>query len=124
MQSERLGTRACALSARAALENPVDDIVVAFGDTPLMRSETFERLRALAEGAAVVALGFDAKDPTGYGRFIETDGHLKAIREHRDASPAERAITRCNAGLMALRGDIALRILDRIDNKNAKGSTT
>ena len=86
--------------------------------------ETFERLRALAEGAAVVALGFDAKDPTGYGRFIETDGHLKAIREHRDASPAERAITRCNAGLMALRGDIALRILDRIDNKNAKESTT
>ena len=122
VQSERLGTAHALLSARAALENPVDDIVVAFGDTPLMRSETFERLRApLAEGAAVVALGFDAKDPTGYGRFIETEGHLTAIREHRDASPSERAITRCNAGLMALRGDVALRILDRIDNKNAKG---
>ena len=86
-------------------------------------AHALRNLRAAARpgrGAAVVALGFDAKDPTGYGRFIETDGHL-AIREHRDASPAERAITRCNAGLMALRGDIALRILDRIDNKNAKG---
>jgi bifunctional UDP-N-acetylglucosamine pyrophosphorylase/glucosamine-1-phosphate N-acetyltransferase len=122
VQSERLGTGHAVLSARKALESAVDDIVVAFGDTPLMRSDTFERLRApLAEGAAVVALGFDAKDPTGYGRFIETHGQLTAIREHRDATAAERAITRCNAGLMALRGDVALTILDRIDSKNAKG---
>jgi bifunctional UDP-N-acetylglucosamine pyrophosphorylase/glucosamine-1-phosphate N-acetyltransferase len=121
-QRERLGTAHAVLSARAALERRVDDIVVAFADTPLMRAETFERLRApLADGAAVVALGFAAKDPTGYGRFIEADGELTAIREHRDASPAERAITLCNAGLMAIRGDVALAILDRIENRNAKG---
>ena len=121
-QRERLGTAHAVLSARAALERPVDDLVVAFADTPLMRAETFRRLRApLAEGAAVVVLGFAAKDPTGYGRFIEADGELTAIREHRDASPAERAITLCNAGLMAIRGDVALAILDRIENRNAKG---
>src|SRR5918998_3580440 len=78
-QHERLGTAHAVLSARAALQRRVDDIVVAFADTPLMRAETFERLRApLAEGAAVVALGFAAKDPTGYGRFIEADGELTA----------------------------------------------
>ncbi|HEX2134834.1 MAG TPA: bifunctional UDP-N-acetylglucosamine diphosphorylase/glucosamine-1-phosphate N-acetyltransferase GlmU, partial [Microvirga sp.] len=121
-QRERLGTAHALLSAREALATPVDDVVVAFADTPLMRAETFERLRApLAEGAAVVALGFEAKDPTGYGRFIQEHGQLAAIREHRDAGEAERAITLCNAGLMAIRGDLALGILDRIDNRNVKG---
>ena len=60
------------------------------------------QLRApLAEGAAVVALGFEAKDPTGYGRLITSGDQLLAIREHKDATEAERAITLCNGGLMA-----------------------
>ena len=122
VQHARLGTAHALLSAREAIASEVDDIVVAFADTPLMRAETFERLRApLAEGAAVVALGFEAKDPTGYGRFIRNDRELTAIREHRDASASERAITLCNAGLMALRGEVALTILDGIGNTNAKG---
>jgi bifunctional UDP-N-acetylglucosamine pyrophosphorylase/glucosamine-1-phosphate N-acetyltransferase len=122
VQHERLGTAHAVLSAREALESGADDIIVAYADTPLMRGETFKRLRApLAEGAAVVALGFEAKDPTGYGRFLQSEGELTAIREHRDASPAERAITLCNAGLMALRGDVALSVLDRIGNHNSKG---
>jgi len=121
IQHERLGTAHALLSAREALAGGADDILVAYADTPLMGSETFERLRApLAEGAAVVALGFEARDPTGYGRFLQRGGQLAAIREHRDASPEERAITLCNAGLMALRGDVALAILDRIGNDNAK----
>ena len=119
---ERLGTAHAVLSAREALEKPVDDIIVAIGDAPLVTAETFSRLRApLAESAAVVVLGFEAKDPTGYGRLIVTDGELVAIREHKEASPEERAVTLCNAGLMALRGDVALEILDRIGNRNAKG---
>jgi bifunctional UDP-N-acetylglucosamine pyrophosphorylase / glucosamine-1-phosphate N-acetyltransferase len=122
VQHERLGTAHAVLSAREALESGAADVIVAYADTPLMRGETFERLRApLAEGAAVVALGFEAKDPTGYGRFLQSEGELTAIREHRDASPAERAITLCNAGLMALRGDVALSVLDRIGNHNSKG---
>ncbi|HEY8383571.1 MAG TPA: bifunctional UDP-N-acetylglucosamine diphosphorylase/glucosamine-1-phosphate N-acetyltransferase GlmU [Microvirga sp.] len=121
-QRDRLGTAHAVLSARDALANPVDDVVVAFGDTPLMRAETFGRLRApLADGAAVAVLGFEAADPTGYGRLLQQGGRLVAIREHRDASEAERAVTLCNAGLMALRGDVALTILERIRNDNAKG---
>jgi bifunctional UDP-N-acetylglucosamine pyrophosphorylase/glucosamine-1-phosphate N-acetyltransferase len=49
------------------------------------------------------------------------DGDLLAIREHKEATEEERAIRLCNAGLMALRGDLALTILDRIQNDNAKG---
>jgi bifunctional UDP-N-acetylglucosamine pyrophosphorylase / glucosamine-1-phosphate N-acetyltransferase len=121
VQAERLGTAHAVLSARAALAEPVDDVVIAFGDTPLVRPETFARLRApLAEGAAVVVLGFEAADPTGYGRLIGAEGRLAAIREERDATPEERRITLCNAGLMALRGDVALGILEKVDNRNVK----
>ncbi len=122
VQTERLGTAHAVLSAREALAQPADDVIIAFGDTPLILPETFTKLRApLAEGAAVVAMGFEAKDPSGYGRFITSGDELLAIREHRDASEAERAITLCNGGLMAIRGDLALPLLDRVQNKNAKG---
>ncbi len=121
VQADRLGTAHAVLSARAALEEPADDVVIAFGDTPLVTPETFSALRApLAEGAAVVVLGFRAAVPTGYGRLIAVDGRLAAIREERDATPEERRIDLCNAGLMALRGDAALAILEKIDNRNAK----
>ncbi len=122
VQKDRLGTAHAVLSAREALVQPADDVIIAFGDTPLILPETFAKLRApLAEGAAVVAMGFEAKDPTGYGRFITSGTELLAIREHKDATEAERAITLCNGGLMAIRGDLALTLLDRVENNNAKG---
>ncbi|HEX8662854.1 MAG TPA: bifunctional UDP-N-acetylglucosamine diphosphorylase/glucosamine-1-phosphate N-acetyltransferase GlmU [Beijerinckiaceae bacterium] len=118
-QEERRGTAHAVLAARAALEEGADDVVVAFADTPLVEAETFARLRApLAQGAAVVVLGFEARDPTGYGRLVTDAGGLKAIREHRDATPAERAIVLCNGGLMALRGDRALALLEKVGCDN------
>jgi bifunctional UDP-N-acetylglucosamine pyrophosphorylase/glucosamine-1-phosphate N-acetyltransferase len=122
VQKDRLGTAHAVLSAREALERGADDVIVAFGDTPLVLAETFAKLRApLAQGAGVVAMGFEANDPTGYGRFITSGDELIAIREHKDASDAEREITLCNGGLMAIRGDLALTLLDRVRNDNAKG---
>ena len=122
VQEERLGTAHAVLAAREALAQPADDIIVAYADTPLVEAATFAKLRApLAQGAAVAVLGFEARDPTGYGRLIMEEGALKAIREEKDASAAERALTFSNAGLMALRGDIALDVLERIGNRNAKG---
>jgi bifunctional UDP-N-acetylglucosamine pyrophosphorylase/glucosamine-1-phosphate N-acetyltransferase len=121
-QTERLGTAHAVLSAREALSRGADDILVMFGDTPLIRSETLAALRgALAGGAAVAVLGFTPADPKGYGRLVMTDGQLVAIREEKDANAKERAITFCNGGLMALSGQHALTILDRIGNANAKG---
>ncbi|MBM6582034.1 bifunctional UDP-N-acetylglucosamine diphosphorylase/glucosamine-1-phosphate N-acetyltransferase GlmU [Microvirga sp. BT689] len=122
VQRDRLGTAHAVLSAREALAQLVDDVIIAFGDTPLILPETFSKLRIpLAEGAAVVAMGFEAKDPAGYGRFITSGTDLLAIREHKDATEEERAITLCNGGLMAIRGDLALALLDRVENNNAKG---
>jgi bifunctional UDP-N-acetylglucosamine pyrophosphorylase/glucosamine-1-phosphate N-acetyltransferase len=122
VQAERRGTAHAVLAARAAIEKGVDDVLVIFGDTPLLGPETLKAMRgAIAHGASVAVLGFRPTDPTGYGRLI-TNGHrLVAIREERDASDIERNIDLCNGGAMALRGEVALEILDRIGNANAKG---
>jgi bifunctional UDP-N-acetylglucosamine pyrophosphorylase/glucosamine-1-phosphate N-acetyltransferase len=121
VQAERLGTAHAVLSARAAIERGADDLLVAFGDTPLISAKTFARLRGpLAKGAALAVLGFRAADPTGYGRLLLEDGRLMAIREHADATEEERKVTLCNAGVMAIDGSRALEILDRIGNANSK----
>ncbi len=121
-QRERLGTAHAVLQARQALLEGCDDVVIAYADTPLVTRDTFAKLRRpLAEGAAVAVLGFEAADPAGYGRLLVEDGRLLAIREQRDASGEELRVTLCNAGLMALRGDVALSLLERIGNANAKG---
>lgn len=122
VQAERRGTAHAVLAARAALTRPADDVVVAFADTPLVEPATFARLRApLAVGAGVTVLGFEAADPTGYGRILREGDAVVAIREHRDASEAERAVTLCNGGLMAIAGAQALSLLDAVGDANAKG---
>ena len=122
IQAERLGTAHAVLAAREAIASGADDLLVAFGDTPLISAATFARLRApLEKGAALAVLGFRAVDPTGYGRLLLEGDRLVAIREHADASAEERKITLCNAGVMAFDGRRALEILDRIGNTNSKG---
>ena len=122
VQAERRGTAHAVLAARAAIEQGADDVLVIFGDTPLIASATLKAMRgAIVHGASIAVLGFRPPDPTGYGRLI-TNGHrLVAIREERDASDIERRIDLCNGGAMALRGEVALEILDRIGDANAKG---
>jgi len=121
VQNERRGTAHAVLMAKAAIARGADDVVVIFGDTPLLSAETLRRLReALAQGVAVVVLGFRPADPTGYGRLIVENGQLTGIREEKDATAQERAISLCNGGLMALAGKDALEILERIGDDNAK----
>jgi bifunctional UDP-N-acetylglucosamine pyrophosphorylase/glucosamine-1-phosphate N-acetyltransferase len=122
LQRERLGTGHAVLAARAAIARGFDDVVVVFGDTPLVEPETLSRARAgLAEGYDVVVIGFEAADPTGYGRLLTKDGDLLAIREHKDATEDERKVTLCNGGMMAINGRRALELLEKIGNSNVKG---
>jgi bifunctional UDP-N-acetylglucosamine pyrophosphorylase / glucosamine-1-phosphate N-acetyltransferase len=122
VQRERLGTAHAVLAARDAIVDGADDLLVVFGDTPLISAATFERLRApLRKGAALAVLGFRAADPTGYGRLLVEGDRLVAIREQADATPAERKITLCNAGVMAFDGRKALEVIEKIANANAKG---
>lgn len=122
VQRERLGTAHAVLAAKEAIAKGADDLLIAFGDTPLISAATFARLREpLAKGASLVVLGFRAADPTGYGRLVVEGDQLAAIREQADASADELKITLCNAGVMAIDGSIALEVLGRIGNANKKG---
>lgn len=122
LQSERLGTAHAVLAAREKIGRGYDDILVMFGDTPLVESGALEELRnGLKKGADIVVMGFATENPSGYGRLIEKDGALVAIREEKDATDEERAIQFCNGGLMAISGKHALALLDAVGNDNAKG---
>ncbi len=85
VQAERLGTAHAVLAARAAIARGADDLLVAFGDTPLISAKTFARLREpLASGAALAVLGFRAADPDrlwpAAARGRPPDGDPRACR--------------------------------------------
>jgi bifunctional UDP-N-acetylglucosamine pyrophosphorylase/glucosamine-1-phosphate N-acetyltransferase len=122
LQTERLGTGHAVLSARDAIADGFDDILVTYGDAPLVTAGPFAAARAeLARGADVVVIGFHTDRPTGYGRLLVENGELIAIREEKDATDEERKVTWCNSGIMAINGRKALELLGKIDNKNVKG---
>jgi bifunctional UDP-N-acetylglucosamine pyrophosphorylase/glucosamine-1-phosphate N-acetyltransferase len=122
-QTERLGTANAVLAAEPAIANFEGDVLVLYGDTPLLLPETISRLlAALDGGAALAVLGCEAADPSGYGRLLRDEtGALIAIREEREASEAEKRVTLCNSGVMAFRSGVLNSLLSRIGNANAKG---
>jgi len=123
IQNEQLGTGHAVLAARAELELHNGPVMVLYGDTPLVRAETLRAAVAqLGTGDSVVVVGFEAADPTGYGRLIRDDaGKLIAIVEHGDADETQRAVRTCNSGIVTFAAGSALSILERIGNDNAKG---
>src|SRR6202044_1565093 len=112
VQRERRGTADAVLAARDQIERGYDDNLVLYADTPLIEASTLATMRTeLASGVEVVALGFEAADPTGYGRLIERNGRLIAIREHKDASAKNLASPLSNAGPIAFSGAEAVSLL-------------
>jgi bifunctional UDP-N-acetylglucosamine pyrophosphorylase/glucosamine-1-phosphate N-acetyltransferase len=124
IQAEQLGTADAVKAARQALEAFDGHVLVLYGDTPLLSTETIAKVRAeLEAGADLVVIGFETQKPTGYGRLLlDERGGLVGIREEKDASAQERALTLCNSGIMGFRsGKTLLGLLGRIGNDNAKG---
>ena len=121
-QRERLGTGHAIACARDAIVSKYTDVLVLLGDAPLVRPETIAAAReCLSGGADVVVVGFRAEDPTGYGRLILSGNQVVAIREHKEASEAERAVDLCNSGIIAFSQKHMLNLVDAIGNDNAKG---
>jgi bifunctional UDP-N-acetylglucosamine pyrophosphorylase/glucosamine-1-phosphate N-acetyltransferase len=125
LQTEQLGTAHAVLAAKDSLQDFVGNLIVLYGDTPLITAETLERMQAclMADAStAVVVLGFTPEDAGAYGRLIvNAENTLDAIVEANDATAEQRAITLCNSGVMALRGNVAWELLDAVDCDNAKG---
>jgi bifunctional UDP-N-acetylglucosamine pyrophosphorylase/glucosamine-1-phosphate N-acetyltransferase len=123
LQAEQRGTGDAVRVASPALEGFEGDALVLYGDTPFVRTETLAAmLAARAAGAAVVALGFEAAEPGGYGRLIlGTDGGLEAIVEARDATPEQAAVRLCNSGVIAADAGLLLELVAELRPDNAKG---
>ena len=125
LQAEQLGTGHAVFQARDALAGFAGDVLVLYGDVPLVSADTMrrmiERLHA-PDMPATVVLGFRPADPAAYGRVIaDEDGRIDRMVEFKDASPEERAVTLCNSGLMAARADDLFGWLPRVGNGNAAG---
>lgn len=122
VQQEQLGTAHAVRAAEPAIAKHSGDVLVVFGDTPLLTPESLTRLLgALDDERPVAVLGFEARDPSGYGRIVRApEGHVLAVREDRDASEEERRIRTCCSGVLAFRGDRLLPILERIGCRNAQ----
>ncbi|NYT39172.1 bifunctional UDP-N-acetylglucosamine diphosphorylase/glucosamine-1-phosphate N-acetyltransferase GlmU [Sphingomonas sp. R-74633] len=124
-QAEQLGTGHAVRMAEAALTGFEGDVLILYGDVPLVTPETMRRMLDALHGEggpSVVVLGFRPADLGAYGRVIVgADGRLDKIVEYKDASPEERAVTLCNSGLMAVRSSDLFRLLAQLKNENAAG---
>lgn len=122
-QDPPMGTGHAVRCAEAALSGFDGDLVVLYGDSPLVPATAIESLfDSLGAGSAIGVLGFDAAEPGLYGRLITSgDGDLEAIVEAREATPEQLDVTLCNSGVMA--GDAAtmFNLLNKVTNDNAKG---
>jgi bifunctional UDP-N-acetylglucosamine pyrophosphorylase/glucosamine-1-phosphate N-acetyltransferase len=119
-QAEQLGTGHAVREALPRLDGN-GEVLILYGDVPLVRPASLERLVAAArEGVAVMTAELD--DPAGYGRVLRNAaGGVERIVEEKDASAAERAVREVNAGFMALSASRLRDWLGKIRNRNAQG---
>ncbi len=123
IQDPPLGTGHAVLAAKAALAGFEGEVVVTLADSALLTPEAVAPLFDLrAAGADVAVLGFHAANPHGYGRLIVSHGdRIERIVEERDASPAEKAVSACNSGVLAANATVLFDLLTRVTANNAKG---
>lgn len=122
----RHGTAAAVMAAEEHLKDFRGDVLVLFGDTPLITPETLIRMLGSLNNPVrepvLSVLGMRPIDPAEYGRLvINSHNELEEIVEYKDASPVQREIGLCNSGVMAIKGGELLPLLAKIDNKNSKG---
>ncbi|MGA7259342.1 MAG: bifunctional UDP-N-acetylglucosamine diphosphorylase/glucosamine-1-phosphate N-acetyltransferase GlmU [Stellaceae bacterium] len=112
-----------ALDGRLAPQGVIEDVLVLYGDTPFLATETLSRLLAerRRSAAAVLVSGMRPADPSPYGRFVlAPDGALERIVEAADAGPEEQAISLVNGGIMVIEACRLAEFLDALDSDNAK----
>ena len=117
LQAEQLGTGHAVMQALPQVD--ADQVLVLYGDVPLVRAETLERLCAAGrKGLAVLTV--ELPDPKGYGRVIREGGKVARIVEEKDASPAEKAMREVNAGFMAMDAKRLSAWTKKLGNRNAQ----
>ncbi len=98
-----------------------DEVLILYGDVPLLRVETLHALLRDRGDRPLSLLVARVPDPTGYGRVVLNGAEIARVVEHKDASDAERQINAVNAGMMAVRADFLKTSLQRLTPNNAQG---
>lgn len=119
IQKKAQGTADALLSAEKNFHN--QDVLVLYGDTPLVQASTLQKALDARQEAQIVVLGMRPQDPAQYGRiFADDTGCISRIVEYKEATLSERENNLCNSGMMLI-GKEALPLLKKISNKNANG---
>jgi bifunctional UDP-N-acetylglucosamine pyrophosphorylase/glucosamine-1-phosphate N-acetyltransferase len=120
LQAEQLGT-GHAMQQAAPFFADDEDILMLYGDVPLISVDTLARLREAKPQGGIGLLTVELADPTGYGRITRENGQVTGIVEHKDASDAQRQINEINTGILVAGGADLKRWLGQLDNNNAQG---
>jgi bifunctional UDP-N-acetylglucosamine pyrophosphorylase/glucosamine-1-phosphate N-acetyltransferase len=120
LQAEQLGT-GHAMQQAAPFFADDEDILMLYGDVPLITVDTLARLRAAKPEGGIGLLTVTLDNPTGYGRIVRENGQVIGIVEQKDASPQQLAIQEINTGILVANGGDLKRWLGQLNNNNAQG---
>lgn len=120
LQAEQLGTGHAMQQAAPAFTDD-EDVLMLYGDVPLISAATLKRLVLAKPEGGIGLLTVNVDDPTGYGRIVRQDHEVVGIVEHKDASEAQREIGEINTGILVAGGRDLKRWLSQLTNENAQG---
>jgi UDP-N-acetylglucosamine diphosphorylase/glucosamine-1-phosphate N-acetyltransferase len=122
-QKEQLGTGHAVLIAKEKLGNLKEDVLITCGDTPLLKSETFNKMKKIFEEKNLdcIVLSCKVKNPFGYGRIIKENGNIVDIVEEKEATDEQRKIDEINTGVYIFKNEKLLEAVEKINNNNSKG---
>lgn len=120
LQAEQLGT-GHAMQQAAPYFADDEDVLMLYGDVPLISVDTLQRLLAAKPQGGIGLLTVKLDNPSGYGRIVRENGDVVGIVEHKDASDAQREINEINTGILVANGRDLKRWLSLLNNNNAQG---
>src|SRR5918996_4201832 len=123
IQAEQKGTGHAVRCAEESLRDYSGPVMILYGDVPLLREETLTALLEAyrSSGAPLALVSTLLDNPTGYGRVVREAGAVRRVVEHKDATPDERAIKECNAGLYVVDSAFLFEALSHVKPENAQG---
>lgn len=120
LQAEQLGT-GHAMQQAAPYFSDDEDVLMLYGDVPLISGETLQRLLAAKPQGGIGLLTVKLANPTGYGRIVRENDNVVGIVEHKDATAEQHKINEINTGILVASGRDLKRWLGKLNNNNAQG---
>ncbi len=122
-QAEQLGTGHAILIAKEKIEEFKEDVLITYGDTPLLTEKTLSEMRRVftEKNLDCILLECKVSDPFGYGRIIKDNGNVVDIIEEKEATEEEKKINEVNTGVYIFKYDKLISSIEKIDNNNSKG---